>query len=124
MVTTPWSGISPPQTVSAPDHVDWHLIQDHELTALSKVATGVVQSLGFTGLGGAIGLAGAFISALEKVTATKPLPLSGPDLYALLAFSSMIATAAICLTLSGLSYSRNKGTVAEIRQRRKTGMPD
>ena len=124
IVPTPVTGLSPAQRVSTPNHLDWHMIQDHELSQLSGVETGTVASLGFVGMGAAIGLAGPFLAALSKITANPPIPVSLPDIYYLVSLSGSMVLALVCLVIAGLAKWRNKGLAAEIRRRPKHGLRD
>lgn len=110
---------SPAQRLSMPEFVDWHMILDHELSQLTRPETGVIGSLGFVGLGGAIGLAPTFVAVLSNVQASPPKPVTVPDIAAVGCFAVSFAVALICLVIFGLSVYRNKGLATSIRERKK-----
>lgn len=98
------------------------MIQDHELSQLSNVESGIIASLGFAGLGAVIGLVGPFLTALDKLKSKPPVPLSGAEVYYLVGFSGTVVLATVCLVIHILSLARNKGLAATIRARPKLGM--
>ena len=98
------------------------MIQDQELTQLSNIESGVIASLGFMGLGGAIGLAGPFLAALDKIKANPPLPVTGAEEFYLVGFSGTVVLGVVCLVIHAISSWRKKGLAAVIRDRPKLGM--
>lgn len=112
----------PPQRLTTPDFVDFHMILDHELDQLSKAETGIIGSLGFVGLGGVIGFAPAFLGALEKISAVPVVQPSAADVGTLICLPACVVLALLCLTIFGLSVRRNWGLSAKIRARKKQAM--
>jgi hypothetical protein len=113
-----------PARISRPEFVDWHMILDQELSQLSRPEQGVFRSLGFVGLGGALGLLAPFIGVLGKIgataTANAPMPtFSGSDVAYIATFAGSCVLAAVCLTIAGVAWFRNRGLAAEIRKRTK-----
>ena len=98
------------------------MIQDHELTQLSNVEGGVIASLGFVGIGAAIGLVGPFLAALDKIGLKHPLPLSAAERFYLVGFSGTVVLGIVCLVIHGLASWRKKGLADAIRKRPKLGM--
>lgn len=115
---------SPAQRFSMPDYVDWHMILDHELSQLTRPETGIIGSLGFVGLGGAIGLAPAFFSVVAKVKAPIAEQVSASDIVSVGCFVASGVIAIICLIIFGLSLYRNRGLAGAIRARKKQMFPD
>ena len=122
VVPTPVSGLAPAQTISTPEHVDWHMIQDHELSQLSNLQSGIIASLGFTGLGAAIGLVGPFLTALSKVRSPTPTALRPDEVFYLTGFSATVVLGLICLVIHAINSWRRTGLAATIRARRKLGI--
>lgn len=114
---------SPAQRFSMPDFVDWHMILDHELSQLTRPETGVIGSVGFVGLGGAIGLAPNFISVMSNIRSSTPVPISPSDITSALCFVASGVIAIICLVIFGLSLYRNRGLAGDIRARKKQRLP-
>ena len=114
---------SPAQRFSMPDFVDWHMILDYELSQLTRPETGIIGSIGFVGLGGAVGLAPSFISVMSKIGSTVPQPVSPSDITAALCFVASGVIAVICLIIFGLSLYRNRGLATNIRARKKQRLP-
>jgi len=98
------------------------MIQDHELTQLSNIEGGVIASLGYMGLGAAIGLVGPFLAALDKVRATPPLPVSSAEASYLIGFSGTVILGCVCLAIHAISSWRKKRLADIIRGRPKLGM--
>jgi hypothetical protein len=100
------------------------MILDQELSQLSRPDQGVFGSLGFVGLGAALGLLAPFIAVLGKIgataTANTPIPtFSGSDVAYIATFAGSCVLAAVCLTIAGVAWFRNRGLAAEIRKRTK-----
>ena len=114
---------SPAQRFSMPDYVDWHMILDHELSQLTRPETGVIGSIGFVGLGGAIGLAPAFSTILSKPGKTPVEPITTADVVSIVCFAASVVIAVLCLFIFGLSVYRNRGLATAIRARKKQKLP-
>ncbi|MER9079494.1 hypothetical protein [Mesorhizobium sp. M0895] len=114
---------SPAQRFSMPEFVDWHMILDHELSQLTRPETGIIGSIGFVGLGGAIGLASAFFSVLSKIGATPSVPVTVSDMVSVGCFVASSVIAVICLVIFALSLYRNRGLAGDIRARKKQRLP-
>ncbi|MES0034662.1 hypothetical protein NKJ74_05185 [Mesorhizobium sp. M0046] len=114
---------SPAQRFSMPEFVDWHMILDHELSQLTRPETGIIGSIGFVGLGGAIGLAPAFFSVLSKIGAAPPEPAMVADVVSIGCFVASFVIAVVCLFIFALSLYRNRGLAGDIRARKKQRLP-
>jgi hypothetical protein len=127
-VTNMAPGVAPlyvQSRISAPEFVDWHMILDQELSQLSRPETGVIASLGFVGLGAAIGLLVPFLNVVEKVNGqvTNPPPvILESDVACVGAFIGSAVLCVVCLAIAGIAWSRNKGLAGEIRNRTKRGV--
>ena len=104
----------PTSRVSMPEFVDWHMILDAELSQLSAPETGVLGSVGFTALGGALGLLPLFMEAKEKLGVA---PMGTQDFVYACSFVGCLVLAIICLVIFGIRRSRNYGLAARIRNR-------
>lgn len=102
------------------------MIQDHELSQLGSLQTGIVASIGFVALGGGVGLFGPFLTSVERITSASraPLepPLSGVDIWYVAGFPGSLILAAVCLIISSLAWLSNKGLKERIRKRPKHGL--
>ncbi|TGP14426.1 hypothetical protein EN828_27080 [Mesorhizobium sp. M2D.F.Ca.ET.185.01.1.1] len=114
---------SPAQRFSMPEFVDWHMILDHELSQLTRPETGIIGSIGFVGLGGAIGLAPAFFSVLTKIETAQHEPVVVADVVSIGCFVASAVIAIICLIIFALSLYRNRGLAGDIRARKKQMLP-
>ncbi|TPL97310.1 hypothetical protein [Mesorhizobium sp. B2-3-10] len=99
------------------------MILDHELSQLTRPETGVIGSVGFVGLGGAIGFLPSFVAIMSYTEATPPKPTAPPDIMPALCFVACGVIAVICLVIFGLSVYRNKGLAGNIRARKKQRLP-
>ena len=122
----PLGAFAPAHTVSSPEQVSWHMIQDHELTQLASLQTGIVASLGFVGMGGIIGLLGPCLTAADRITKVSTAPLQPPlgvaDLWYIGGFWGSVVVAVVCLGISFFNWRAN-GTLADrIRKRPKHGL--
>lgn len=125
---------APAMSVSVPRELGWHMILDHELDQLSHSEMGFIGSLGFVGLGAALGLIPQVVDLVIKLFQTPiksqyyPFDLIYPrittlDIGSVAAFVFSLAIAIICLAISGLFHRRNKKLAAAIRSRGKQGIP-
>jgi hypothetical protein len=121
---------SVPMSVSMPENLSWHMILDHELSQLTLPEAGVLGSLGFVFLGGALGLIPGFVVAVEKVPHGAAAQVkdglaaqvfTSGDLATVIAFCACAALALVCLIIAGLRWTRNRGLAAKIRSRSKHG---
>lgn len=116
--------VPPGQRMSAPENLDWHMILDHELSQLSAAETGVLGSLGFTGLGGALGFLPSVVQVIGKLPSTVEAPVTVPDMVTVGVFVACAVLAAICLVIYFLNWNRNKGLADTIRKRPKFKVPE
>ncbi|WP_161600108.1 hypothetical protein [Aurantimonas manganoxydans] len=106
-----------------PDAVDWHMILDQELDQLSRPETGVIGSIGFVGLGAAIGLVPAFSDVMGNVNADRLEPLTGGEIATLLILPGSFMLAVVCLVIFAISVCRDKALTGVIKARKKQSMP-
>jgi len=120
----------PKARITAPDFTDWHMILDHELGQISRPEAGVIGSLGFVGVGGALGFAQDFADTLSNAYLPLPTanaaddaqrapPLQISDIVSIAGFVGCIVLAVVCLAIFCIGKWRNKGLVASIRARAK-----
>lgn len=125
---------APQMSVSMPKEVGWHMILDHELDQLSHSEMGFIGSLGFVGMGAALGLIPQIFDVMSKLfqppikSTMYPFDLIYPhvtalDMGSVAAFFFSLAIAIVCLTISGLFHHRNKKLAETIRERGKQGFP-
>ena len=107
----------PPMSVSMPEALNWHMILDHELTALTKPETGVIGSLRFVGLGSVLGLIPQLVATIEKAQAVTPQAITLSDIACVAAFFGYLVLAILCLTIFGMYWWRNRGLAEIIRNR-------
>jgi hypothetical protein len=122
---------APQMSISAPKTMEWHMIADYELDQLSHSETGFIGSLGFVGLGAAIGLLPQTIEVFgklsQKVPTTTypvtlvPMQMTPTDLACVGAFFGSLVLTLVCLTIAGVFHHRNKGLAKKIRNRAKPG---
>jgi hypothetical protein len=109
---------APQMSISAPKTLSWHMIMDQELTQLTRPEMGFIGSLGFVGLGAALGLIPQLVDAIHKVQQIKPdLPVTIGDMACVGAFFGSFVLALVCLAIGGLYWWRNKGLATTIRKR-------
>jgi hypothetical protein len=114
--------------ISAPEFVDWHMILDQELEQLSRPETGLIASLGFMGLGAAIGLLVPLIGVVEKIGVVAqpgkpaPPPVSISDIACVASFTGSLVLGIVCLAIAGIAWMRNKGLATAIRRRTRRGV--
>jgi hypothetical protein len=125
---------APQMSISAPKTMEWHMILDNELDQLSHSEMGFIGSLGFVGLGAALGLMPQLVEVISKLN-TKPVKspnypfqdivptITALDIGTIAAIAVSLTIAAICLGLSGLYHHRNKNLAKTIRGRGKHGLP-
>lgn len=128
--TSPGAFVSPAQRVGAPEHVDWHMILDQELTQLSQPDSGVMGSIGFTALGGFVGLIPGLAGVITKLSQSPTLPageaalpIGFVDVVTVAATAGCLIGAVICLITFAVNKYRNAGLTAKIRQRKKFSAP-
>jgi hypothetical protein len=114
----------PDHRMSAPEHVDWHMILDSELSQLERPESGIFGSVGFTTLGASIGLIPSALQVLEKITtAPKSIadatPPSRFEILAAVACPVAFSISIVCLIAWGINKYRNSGLSSSIRNRKK-----
>lgn len=112
----------PQQRVSKPSHVDWHMIQDSELSQLSSPEDGLMFSIGLTSVGATVGLLGPFVSVLSRVTdkqsnVTEVLEIQAVDITYTVGFAACASVAFICLIFGGMARWQQRGLADKIRRR-------
>ncbi len=114
---------SPTARFTMAEFVEFHMILDLELDAISSTENRVLGSIGFTALGAVMGLAGSFSIAISKIRNPSLGQFTLPDLVNTVLFSASIALAVLCLSIFFLKRWRNRGITEIIRQREKHRMP-
>jgi hypothetical protein len=110
----------PQMSVSMPKMLDWHMILDHELTQLTRPEMGFIGSLGFVGLGSALGLTPQLVETMGKVRHADTSVTMG-DIACVGAFFGCAVLAIVCLGIGGLYWYRHRGLAQTIRTRGKQG---
>lgn len=104
----------PAAKISAPQHVQWHMIMDSELDMLADHETGVIGALGFTAIGGLLGGAVPFLAAVDKIGVST---VEKADVVAVAIFVGCAVAAIICIGIFALKIYRNESLKTKIRNR-------
>lgn len=107
---------APPSHVTIPERIDWHLVSDHELDALSRPEGGVLGSIGFAGVGALLGSWPLAATAWSKIGTTAAIATE--EGYAAVVFLLSGAAAIICLSLWGYMKRETQGLSRKIRARK------
>ncbi len=112
-------GISPVARVSVDQYIDYHAILDNELDHLSNPEGGVMGSIGFTALGGAIGLLPMACGVVASVLKPEAGSITISDLANVIAAALCVTVAIICLAMFFIKKYRTRGLLQKIRNRPK-----
>ena len=111
----------PTARVSMPEHTDYHLISDHQLTLIVQPESGFIGNLGFTFLGGAFGLVLSLIGVVAKAFGPTSSALTPLDLWTVGLFAASALGAILCLVFYGIASYRNRGLATAIRKQKFRG---
>ena len=117
---------SPAPRLSIAANVDYHMIQDYELTQLSNPEGGILGSIGFTLLGAAIGLVPSVTATLKRANSstTQDTTVQFGELVSLVICGGCFLGSIICLAIFGIAKARNSGLAQTIRNRPKRPLTD